>query len=161
MRSAGVDIASVGFAAVSLAVNGSPVQSNVWKPNSDRDSDVVKLHDFFVWIERQLVILKPDIVAVEELAVFMNKKVIRSLAKREGVALLAAKRRARIVLSPSIKQSRAVVFEKGGSLSKEEAFARFKKQFPDFKVKAANQGGMDQADSMVHAIAAPVLLERR
>lgn len=107
-----------------------------------------------------LIIFKPDVIAVEQLAVFMNKSVIRSLARHEGVALLAAKRSGAVVLSPSIGQSRRVVFG-NGQLSKDDAWAAFRKLYPDLKMLAKTSGGSDQMDAYTHALAAVTILEQR
>jgi hypothetical protein len=100
-------------------------------------------------------------VAVEELAVFLNKKVIRTLSRREGIALCVAKKKADIVLHPPATQSRSIALGPPGNMKKEEAFRRIKKLYPDFDFGYANQGGMDKGDAMTHALAAPTILERR
>lgn len=166
MRSVGIDIAKAGFAAGALAVNGEPRRCTAWKPANDRDSEPVKLVQFEVWVHKIIWMYKPDIVVVEELAVFLNKKVIRTLSRREGIALCVAKKRADIVIHPPISQSRSVVLGKstsgkGGAMSKEEAWKKIKKLYPDFDFGHANQGGMDKGDAMTHALAGPTILERR
>ena len=160
MRSVGIDVASSGFAGMALAINGKPHSATAWKPENKRDSDPERLHQFYKWVTFKLAILKPDIVAVEELAVFLNKTVIRSLSKREGVALLAAKQRGVIVVNPPINQARGIVFGKG-NISKDEAWVRIKEMYPEFEFLPKNSGGTDQADALVHALAAPKILERR
>lgn len=161
MRAVGIDTASSGYAGLALAVNGEPVKATVWRPDDKRDSDAERLLQFYKWLHFQLGLLKPDVVAVEELAVFLNKKVIRALSKREGVALLAAKqRRGVVVVNPPVTQARGIVFGKG-NLSKDDAWEAIKKMYPNFEFLAKNSGGTDQADALVHALAAPKILERR
>lgn len=160
MRSAGIDIASIGYAAIALAVDGVPVRAAVWKPPDKKDSDSERLDQFYTWLCWQLGTMKPDAVAVEELAVFLNKKVIRALGKREGVALLAAKRCGAIVVNPPVTQARGVVFG-DGTISKDKAWEAIRKMYPEFKFKKKTVGGVDQADALVHALAAPTILERR
>lgn len=161
MRSVGIDVASTGLSAVGLAVDGTPKRAVVWKPDSKKDSEAVHLLEFYSWLRRQLCLLKPDVVAVEQLAVFQSKTVIRALARHEGVALLAAKQSGAVVISPIVTQSRGIVFQGRGNMSKDDAWLAFKKKYPDFKLLAKTSGGTDEMDSLVHAIAAPVLLERR
>lgn len=161
MRSVGIDTASAGYSAISLAVNGKPKKSVVWKPEDKKESNVVVMEKFYNWIYFQLEMLNPDVVAVEELEVFQAKKTIRQLARYEGIALLAAKKKCRVVLSSHVKSARGAVFPKGGSMSKDEAFKQFKKKYPHVKLRAKNAGGEDQCDAYVHALAAPILLERR
>jgi hypothetical protein len=162
MRSCGNDVASAGYSSVTLVVNGVPTRAVVWKPKDKRDSVSVRIDDYYAWICRWLRMFKPNVVSVEELAVFMNKPTIRALARHEGVALLAAARQdGAIVLNPGITQSRGVVFDKGGNLSKDDAWVAFKKMYPDLELRGKNSGGSDQMDAYVHALAAPTLLERR
>lgn len=132
----------------------------VWKPADKRVSAPVIIEDGYKWLRRWLRILLPDVIAVEELAVFLNKNTIRALARHEGVALLAAKQTGAVVIHPGISQSRGIVFG-NGRLSKDDAWVAFRKQFPDFSLLAKNSGGTDQMDAMTHALAAPTALERR
>lgn len=170
MRSVGVDVASTGFSGIALAIDGVPKRATVWKPSNIKDSPSVHLVEFHTWLKRQFWALKPDIIAVEELAVFQSKTVIRALARHEGVALLTAKQTKCIVVSPGVSTSRSIVFPKsefgrkqgkGGSISKDDAWKFFKQKYPDFETLSKTSGGTDQMDAMVHALAAPVVLERR
>lgn len=160
MRSGGVDCASTGHAANALAINGVPKYISVWTPDK-RDTEPDRLESWSRFQDFKWGLWKPDIIEVEELAVFLNKKVIRALAKMEGVAILQAKKRKCIVVNPPVTQARGIVFKDKGVRSKEDAWEAFKKKFPDFKLPAATSGGMDAADAMVHALAAPTILERR
>lgn len=161
MRSVGVDIASAGLSALALVVNGEPRSAKVWKPKSPKDSTPERIHQFHKWMTFTLGMMQPDVVAVEELAVFLNKKVIRALSRHEGAALLAAKQRSGvIVVNPPVTQARGIVFGKG-NISKDEAWEAIKKMYPDFKFLPKTSGGQDQADALVHALAAPTILERR
>jgi Holliday junction resolvasome RuvABC endonuclease subunit len=118
------------------------------------------LDQSYRWTKRWLKILKPDVIAVEELAVFMNKPTIRALARHEGVALLAAKQSGAIVLSPGVSKARGIVFG-NGKLSKDDAWTAFKKLYPDIILLPKNSGGSDQMDAYTHALAAPTVLERK
>lgn len=157
-----MDIASRGFVALCLAVDRVPILASVWKPKDQRDSDAERMNQLFDWLTFKFGILKPDIVSVERQAGFVkNHDVIRSLSKREGVALVAAKRRSGvIVLNPPVSQARGIVFG-SGNISKDEAWKEIQKMYPEFKFLRKTVGGTDQADALVHAIAAPIILERR
>ena len=160
MKCVGIDVASAGWSALGLAVDGKPIRAEVWKPKSKHDSSAVRLHDFHKWLRVHLFIVKPDVIAVEELAVFLNKTTIRSLGRHEGVALLTAKLTGAVVVHPGVTTSRQIVFGRG-NISKDDAWVAFRKQFPDFSLLAKNSGGTDQMDAMTHALAAPTVLERR
>lgn len=160
MKSVGIDVASRGWAAIGLVIDGKLDRALAWKPPDKKASSPENLLAWHKWLRIQLFVIKPDIVAVEQIAGFQNRQVIHSLAKHEGVALLTAKMvPGAIVINPNASQSRSVVFGKG-NLSKDDAWVAFRKQFPDFPLLAKTSGGVDQMDAMVHALAAPTVLER-
>lgn len=161
MRAAGVDIAKAGYSAVGLAVDGEPVKVMAWKADNKKSSEPDKLNDFYNWLVLRFSIIKPDIVAVEQVAGFHNRQVIQVLSRFEGVALLAAKRYGAIVLNPMVGSARNAALGIPANSKKDFAFATIKQMYPDFKFGAVNQGGPDKADAMTHALAAPQLLERR
>lgn len=166
MRVAGFDIAKAGFCAAALAVDGVPRRVFAWKVEDGRDSEPEQLDQVADWTDRMLWLMKPDIIVVEELAVFMNKNTIRTLSRREGVILQHAKRYTRkagggLVIHPPVTQSRSIVLGKPGNMPKTEAWKRIKKLYPEFQFGHANQGGMDKGDAMTHALAGPTILERR
>jgi hypothetical protein len=167
MRSAGIDVASTGYSAFSLAIDGAPKKSWVFKPSNPKDTAAMHLEQKFDWLNRIIFLAKPDVIAVEELAVFLNKKVIRALSRHEGVSLLAAKRSGAMVVSPGVSTARSIVFEgkrpkgKAGALSKDDAWLLFKKIYPDVKLLPKASGGLDECDAYILALAAPIVLERR
>jgi len=160
MRAVGIDGASANYAAIALVVNGAPYRAAVWQPKDKRDSAAERVEDYYKWLRRWIAIYKPDVIAVEELAVFLNKNTIRALSRHEGVALLAAKKSGAIVLNPGISKARGIVFG-NGRLSKDDAWVAFKKMYPELDLRGKNSGGTDQMDGYVHALAAPTILERR
>lgn len=166
MRSAGIDIAKAGYSALGLAVDGEPISVMAWKHDNKKTSEPDKLDGFYEWLMVRLAIIKPDIVAVEQVAGFHNRQVIQVLSRFEGVALLAAKRHGKrhsgvVVLNPMVGSARNAALGIPANSSKDVAFATIKQMYPDFKFGAVNRGGPDKADAMVHALAAPQLLERR
>jgi Holliday junction resolvasome RuvABC endonuclease subunit len=166
MRSAGVDIAKAGYSALGLAVDGEPVKVMAWKYPNPKDSEPDKLDHFYDWLTFRFAIIRPDIVAVEQVAGFHNRQVIQVLSRFEGVALLAAKRYGKrhggvVVLNPMVGSARNAALGIPANSKKELAFATIKQMYPDFKFGAVNRGGPDKGDAMTHALAAPQLLERR
>lgn len=156
-----MDIAKIGFGAVAFAQDGEPYQVMSWKYDNQKDSEPNKLQHFYSWLYMRFVIWKPDIVAVEQVAGFQNRKVVQILSRFEGVALLAAKQYGAIVLNPMVGSARNAALGIPANSKKELAFETIKARYPDFKFGAVNQGGPDKADAMTHALAAPQLLERR
>ena len=161
MRCCGVDIAKAGYSAIGLAINGEPSKVMAWKYENKNDSEPDKLNHFYNWLVFRFAMVKPDIVAVEQVAGFHNRQVIQVLSRFEGVALLAGKRYGAIVLNPPVGSARNAALGIPGNSSKELAFDTIKQMYPDFKFGASNQGGPDKGDAMTHALAAPELLERR
>jgi Holliday junction resolvasome RuvABC endonuclease subunit len=161
VRSAGIDIAKAGYSALGLAVDGEPISVMAWKHDNKKDSEAVKLESFYNWLRWRLTIIRPDIVAVEQVAGFHNRQVIQVLSRFEGVALLAAKQYGAIVLNPMVGSARNAALGIPANSSKDVAFAAIKLMFPNFKFGATNRGGPDKGDAMTHALAAPQLLERR
>jgi Holliday junction resolvasome RuvABC endonuclease subunit len=167
MRAGGIDVASTGWAAFSLVVDGKSEKSWVFKPSNIKDSAATHLEQKYEWLRRVIWIAKPDVIVVEELAVFLNKKVIRALARHEGASLLAAKHSGAMVISLGVSSARSITFEgkrvgkKRGSLSKDDAWLLFKKIYPDVPLLSKTSGGLDQMDAYVLALAAPTILERR
>lgn len=159
MRSVGVDIATAGYAGLALAVDGEPRKAVARKPPDPKDSEIVKLSNFYNWVVFILGQWKPDVVAVEQIAGYPNRHVIQTMSRFEGVALLAAKRSGAIVINPTISQSRGAALPKNNS--KEKAWKAIRAKYPTFKFSAANSGGTDEADAMTHALAAPIILERK
>lgn len=146
--------------AVALVVNGVPKRAAVWKPPDKRDSAATHLDQQYDWLRFTLGVMRPDIIAVEELAVFLSKVVIRAMARHEGIALLAAKKTGAIVVSPGVTKVRGIVFN-NGRLSKDEAWVLFKKLYPELVELPKTSGGTDVMDAYTHALAAPTVLERR
>lgn len=167
MRSAGIDVASVGWSAYSVAIDGEPHKSWVFKPNNPKDTAAQHALEKFMWLKEILWMTKPDIVAVEESNVFSHKKAIRAIARHEGISLLAAKLSGAMVVNPGVSTARSITFQgkrigkKSGSLSKDDAWTLFKQIYPNISLLAKTSGGLDQMDAYVLAIAAPTILERR
>jgi hypothetical protein len=164
VRCAGIDIAKAGYSALALAIDGEPAKVFSWKYPNPKDSEPDKLDHFHKWLSFRLIVIRPDIVAVEQVAGFHNRQVVQVLSRFEGVALLAGKQYAggsAIVLNPPVGSSRNAALGIPANSSKLLAFNTIKQMYPDFKFGAANRGGPDKGDAMTHALAAPQLLERR
>jgi len=160
LKTAGIDIASAGKAALALATDERPRRAFIWQPEHHRDSEAVRLKEFHDWLEAKLIIYRPQVVAVEQLAVFLNKKVIRALSHFEGVALLTGKQCGAIVVNPTIGSSRNIALGLPANTNKETAWKAMRELYPAFPFGRLDQGGMDKADAMVHALSATTHLER-
>lgn len=160
MRCVGVDIAKAGLSAVALAVDGEPRQARAWKPSNPRDSEPTQLLEWEQWLRARFWAYKPDIIVVEQLAVFLNKKTIRVLSHFEGIALKEAKRYGAIVVNPMIGSSRNIVLGIAANSNKETAMEVGAGYFRGFDF-GRDAGRGDKMDAMVHAMAGPTHLERK
>lgn len=166
MRSAGIDISKSAYAALALAVDGEPKKAFVWIERDKKTSEPDRLDSFFDFCVHKLVVCRPDVVVVEMVMGLPSKRVVQILSRFEGVALLAAKRHGKrhggcVVINIPVSQSRAAALGIAGNAKKELAWQAIKKMYPDFQFGNANQGGMDKGDAMTHALAGPLILERR
>ena len=138
IRSVGVDIAKASYSAVALAINGEPYSVMAWKHDNKKTSEPDKLNAFYGWLCLRFAIMKPDIVAVEQVAGFHNRQVIQVLSRFEGVALLAAKRYGgAIVLNPMVGSARNAALGIPANSKKEFAFETIKAMYPGFKFGAS------------------------
>ena len=103
----------------------SLIEPSVHRPDK-KAGDAERLLAYYKWLRFQIYVIKPDIVAVEQISGGYSRLVVHSLSLREGVALLAAKQSRALVLNPGVSQSRAVVFG-AGNLSKDDAWVAFRK----------------------------------
>lgn len=159
MRVVGLDYASRNYSGLAVAEDGAPVSASAFMPKAKAGwSDPEMLVEYERWLIFKLKLLVPDVVIVEELAVFQNKKTIRALAHRECVCLLAAKKKCGIVIHKPVRSARSVVFNNGG-ISKDDAWKTRAKHI-DFDFGRKDAGGTDKMDAMTLAMAAPTLLER-
>jgi hypothetical protein len=167
MRSGGIDVASVGWSAYAIAINGKPHKHFIFKPDNPKDTAAQHALEKYVWLKRVIWLTKPDVIAVEESNVFSHKKAIRAIARHEGISLLVAKQSGAMVVNPGVSTVRSITFagkrigKKSGSMSKEDAWTLFNKIYFDVNLPAKTSGGMDAMDAYVLAIAAPTILERR
>lgn len=160
MKVIGIDSASKNF-GVTLVADGVIKKGMLWNPSSDKLSHKGRLVECEKWLRFKLGILKPDIVAVLELAVFQNKKVIRTMAHFEATAILTASKVSTSVVSITDTEARGIVFDRG-NLSKDDAWKRIG-ELPvadNFEWPRKTTGGTDIMDAAVAALAAPSFIER-
>lgn len=158
MKTVGIDPAGPGFSGMALCQNGEILKTKAWIPKK-KIASPKQIKSFYGWMIWQLNLWKPDIVAVEKLQVFQSKTVVRVLAQREGVALLAGAKKCNIVVEMNITSGRAIVLGNGG-LSKDDAWTVIKKQYPDHDFGPKTRGGLDCADAAVLALGVEDFLER-
>lgn len=158
MKSAGIDY-STKFGSIAIAVDGELKSTSLWTPSSDKLSEPVRIMEWYRWACAKLAFTKPDVCAVEHLAVFQNKEVVRALGHFEAASIIAAKRVVPVVIGIRTTTARLHVFGHG-NLSKDDAWKQRKKVFGGHDFGGKTTGGTDRMDAATLALAAPVELER-
>jgi len=159
MRVLGIDPSSscVGLA---LVVDGELAYTRIWKPSKPKDTHANKLKEYEGWLKFQVKLANPDIAAVEQLNYATRRiDVVRVISYYEGVSLLVCAKRVAIVKSIMVSTARAHTLGKG-NLSKEDSFKQVKRLFPKHKFRHFDQGGGDESDAAILAIAAPSVAEQ-
>jgi Holliday junction resolvasome RuvABC endonuclease subunit len=157
VRVVGIDPSSK-YAGLALIVNGELRSVNVWKPSSKRLSHPRRLVEYERWLLFKLKMLRPDMVAIEELAVYMNKRTIRVLSHFECTAILTAKKCVKSVVLITATEARGIVFNQG-NMSKDDAWDLVCSEW-DFDFGRKDVGGTDKMDAAVIGLAAPEFIER-
>src|SRR3954466_9767039 len=112
MKSAGIDY-STKFGGFAIAVDGEIKSTSVWTPSSTKLSESVRLMQWYRWICGKLAFTRPDVCAIEHLAVFHNKATVRALGHFESAAIIASKRVVPVVFSVRTTTARMHVFGDG------------------------------------------------
>lgn len=99
-----------------------------------------------------------EVVVIEKVSVSWNVNTIRKIAYYEACAMLEAHDNPYVeeIFQPQATKARRMVLGKG-NLSKEKCFELVKARFSDVEFDLAKDGGMDQADAVILALAAEAL----
>src|SRR4051794_40473879 len=157
MKVVGIDSATKNF-GITEVVNGDNKRAALWNPSSTKLSHAERLMECRRWLRFKLKLWKPDMVAVLELAVFHNKKVVRIMSHFEAAAIITAKECVSSVVSITDTEARGIVFDRG-NISKDDAWEIVKKEW-SFDFGRKDSGGTDKMDAAVAALAAPSFIER-
>lgn len=157
MRIVGLDTSS-RFGGLANVVDGEIQSASVWTPSNPKLSHPQRLVEYRNWARFKLKMLHPDLAAIEELAVFQNKKTIRILSHFESAGIIVSKDVVGSVAQIQVTTARRIVFGKG-NMSKDAAWDYVKKNW-DFDFGHKTTGGLDKMDAAVIALAAPEFIER-
>lgn len=166
MRVVGVDpsSSSTGFCHV---VDGELVAKAVWKPSArvTRAAALVDYMDSFdAWLTQLEVNLGGctiDLGVVEELSVTRGHKTVRALSHFEAATYIVLERRKIPIMQIKAGKARNVVLGIPITSTKEEALTAVRMQFPAIRWSPVNQGGPDEADAMVLALASSKVLREQ
>jgi len=156
MRVGGIDPSS-DICGTAMVVDGSLAVTSYWK-REKVGSDPERLYDYFLWLMRWLLIEQPDIVVVEALSVSRGAETTRKISHYQAASVLACKMRDLTVIEARTTTARKHALGNGG-LSKENAWAEMKKRYSHHPFARADQGGYDEMDAAVLALAGPSIAE--
>lgn len=158
MRVLGIDPSSA-CVGLSLVVDQKLKWTRVWKPSNVKAPHSTRLKEYRKWLIQQIKLANPDIAAVEKLRHARGTDTIRVIAYYEGVSLEACSSRVVIVKHIQVTTARSHSLGRG-NLGKQDSFKLVKRMFPNHKFKHFDQGGADESDATILAIAAPSVSER-
>lgn len=156
MRIGGIDPSS-SICGTAIVVDGSLSSTSHWK-RGKVGSDPERLYDYFLWLMGWLVASSLDIVVVEALSVARGAEVTRKISHYQAISVVCCKLRDLTVIEARTTTARKHTLGNGG-LSKEAAWAEMKRRYPDHPFMRADQGGYDEMDAAVLALAGPSIAE--
>lgn len=139
------------------------ITTECWTKRKNK-SDSWNLRDYYVWLK---VRTKPryyadsvtiDMAVVEFLRVDRNVQSVRKISHYQAVSVLACKMQGLLVVEAHVKTARKEALGRG-DLSKDEMWDAVKKLYPSHPFRRKDQGGEDEADAIVLALAGPGLVE--
>jgi Holliday junction resolvasome RuvABC endonuclease subunit len=104
------------------------------------------------------ILAPPDVMIVEKVSVRWNVNTVRKIAYFEAAAMLQAAYWNVPVIQVQATKARRLALGKG-NLKKTECYAQVKKEYTQIKYKPFSEGGGDQTDALVLALAGPALYE--
>jgi len=155
MISLGVDPSS-SVTGLAVAIDDELTHTEVFRadPKIDIERNMAAFRDRLIqmWFEFGTV----DIVVVEKVSVQWNVNTIRKIAYFEAVAMLRGADAGCAVIPVQATRARKTVLGSGG-LSKEVCYGMMKEMFPHRVWLGPKEGGMDETDAAVLALAGPAL----
>jgi Holliday junction resolvasome RuvABC endonuclease subunit len=125
--------------------------------------DIKKSHpqgfvDWYQWLGWCLMRFEPQMAVIEMLSVERNANSAKAVAYYQAISALCCKQRGLVVIESRVSSARKAALGNGG-LSKDEAWEIMRKRYPDLFAPKA-QGGTDEMDALVLALAGPTVVER-
>lgn len=161
-RDIGYDPSS-NCAGIALAVGGVPEYIGIWKPSKKTLKPAQKLIEWNGYCRMTFTMLKPDRAVMEVIRVSTSHDTTRSLSRFEAVFIInAAYAGISTVLEHQVGQARSAFFGEGkGNTPKLDAYTWMVEHYPNLAWLPADEGGMDQSDALVMALAYDRLAERK
>ncbi len=162
MKTLGYDPSS-NCAGLALAVDGVPEYIGVWTPSKKSLSPAKKLVEWNAYCRMAFAMLRPDRAAMEVIRVSTSHDTTRSLSRFEAIFIVtAALFGVDVVLEHQVGQARSAFFGEGkGNTAKQDAYVWMVEHYPQLAWLPPEEGGMDQSDALVMALAYDKIVERK
>ncbi len=162
MRTIGYDPSS-NCAGLALAVDGVPEYIGIWTPSKKSLRPDKKLVEWDYYCRIAFVALRPDRSVMEVIRVSTSHDTTRSLSRFESAFIInSARHGIDQVLEHQVGQARSAFFGEGkGNTSKQDAYVWMVEHYPQLAWLPPEEGGMDQSDALVMALAYDKIVERK
>lgn len=161
MRVLGYDPASQ-VAGWAFQIDQVPQAIGIWKPTKKSLPPLARLLEWDIFARFLIASFKPDIVTMEVIRVSNSHDTTRSMSRHEAAMLIPAGHAGCRIIEYQVGQSRSSFFGDGlGNISKEDAHARTRALYPQLAWLPQDEGGMDQSDALVGAMAWERIIERQ
>jgi Holliday junction resolvasome RuvABC endonuclease subunit len=164
----GIDPSSTKSGAALVETDTAQIVGTwVWFKDT-RKGPTQNLYDYFRWLTALISSGNPEqrmlggriapMASIEYLSVERNAQTTRLVSHFQAVSALACKQAGMMVIEGRVRTARKIVLG-DGSLSKDEAWEAIRQMYPEHSFRRKPQGGDDEADAVVMALAGPQLAE--
>jgi Holliday junction resolvasome RuvABC endonuclease subunit len=157
MRILGIDPSSTTCGVAVVDIPGEILDVGHWNRNK-RESHPTGFVDWFRWLESYIALWQPQMAAIEMLGVERNANTARAVAFYQSISACCCKLHGLVVVEVRTSSARSIVLGNGG-LSKDDAWEIMRKKHPNL-FSPKKQGGEDEMDALVIAVAGPTAAER-
>lgn len=135
--------------------------AGTWRPSKKSLPTNKRLAEFDLFCGFLFSTYRPDLAAVEVIRVSTSHDTTRILSRFESAYIVRAEHFGARVIEYSVSTARSVFYGSGmGTLQKEQSYAAMRSRYPDVAWLAPDDGGMDQADALLAALAAEEIEQR-
>lgn len=158
MRTLGIDASSSSTGLV-RQTNGVLIEKAVWKPSkqADKIKGAYRLFEYFTDLSAWVGLRRSeiDLAVIEELGMVRGAKTVRVLSHFEAISVVVCKRHGIPTVQIKAGVARNLVLGLNPNCSKPEVLEAVRSRYPEIKWSPVNQGGTDEADAFVLALAGP------
>lgn len=158
----GIDVSS-SSTGMTLVDGTRLIAKAVWRPPKGKTTRPRALLDYYRSLSDWIEELRkdghcPDVAIVEELGVHRGFKTVRALSHFEGVTYLVLEEQDIILRTVKAGVARHMVLGMNPNSPKDAVLAEVRRRWPKIRWSPKGQGGEDEADAFLVALAAPEVL---